>query len=592
MQNESEINNDVYRSVDNGANSGVSRDINGNVNNDVSSSINSDLSNNVRNGVINSVNNGARNSISNGAINSVRNIVSNGVNYNTNTDTEESLIENTLEPWIKPSDPFDSFDTAQMYSPGKIRTDYLMNNNNGRATYNDRNGYGSTRNGGGSGNNGNRNGNGRNVYGDTYGNGYGNGNGDSNSDGRISGNNSDLGNFSQKQIKRGVKILRAVSLVLICVIASMLASYGILEYRIYRGDFDYPEVTESNSFSEISNIRDPEPETQISTVPVTTEAADLVTSEDIYQMALSQVVGIRTDIPSTDFFGRDNETTTPLSGSGFIISTNGYILTNYHVIELGHANDLSIIVSLHEGIEYDAEIVGYDPHNDVALVKIDATDLSPVKIGNSDYLRVGQKIYAIGNPFGDLIYTMTDGIVSGLDRIVTLDRSIINTFQLSAAVNSGNSGGPVYNSNGEVIGIVTAKLVRNSIEGIGFAIPINDAIEIAKELIEHGYISGRAFLGITPRTLSPEQADYYDSVLGCLVVSVVPETAADKAGMLAGDVITKIDDTEIISQESLRFALRDFSPGDTATLTVWRDGEIFEIIVTFDEDEQAGQPRR
>jgi serine protease Do len=187
---------------------------------------------------------------------------------------------------------------------------------------------------------------------------------------------------------------------------------------------------------------------------------------------------------------------------------------------------------------------------------------------------------------------MTDGIVSALDRIVTVDRSIINTFQLSAAVNSGNSGGPVYNRYGEVIGIVTAKMTRGSVEGIGFAIPINDAIEIAKDLIEYGYISGRALLGIQTRTITPGHAQYYDRVAGALVISVNDGSAAERAGMHVGDIIIKVGENEVETLETLRFALRMYEAGDTATITVWRDSEVHELEITFDEDLHAGQPNR
>jgi serine protease Do len=185
---------------------------------------------------------------------------------------------------------------------------------------------------------------------------------------------------------------------------------------------------------------------------------------------------------------------------------------------------------------------------------------------------------------------MTDGIVSALDRIVTVDRRTISTFQFSAAVNSGNSGGPIYNTNGEVIGIVTAKLMRGSVEGIGFAIPINDAIEIAMELIEHGYITGRSFMGITPQTVTRANAEYFGWVVGVYIRTVIEGSAAEKAGLMVGDIITGIGETETDSIESLRFAMRRFRAGDTTTLTVWRAGVYHELTITFDEDLSAGQP--
>jgi serine protease Do len=318
---------------------------------------------------------------------------------------------------------------------------------------------------------------------------------------------------------------------------------------------------------------------------------DGMTAQSIYDMARNQVVVINTDAPS--LFGLPDSTgdTSPISGSGFIISSDGYILTNFHVIEIAHRHDLPIRVVLNDGTTHDAKVVGFEEHNDVAVIKIEATGLTPVFIGNSDNTRVGETVYAVGNPFGDLVYTMTDGIVSALDRVVSVEGKSIRTFQFSAAVNSGNSGGPIYNTFGEVIGIVTAKVVRGNVEGIGFAIPINDAIEIATELIEHGYLSGRPLIGITGQNVSPANADYFNWVIGIYIRSVAQGSAADIAGMEVGDIITALDGNEVNSMETLRFALREYRAGDTTTITVWRDGATLNLTITFDEDMYAGQQR-
>ena len=397
--------------------------------------------------------------------------------------------------------------------------------------------------------------------------------------------------LSERKVSKPRRFLRLACMAAVCAVISAAVSIGVMEYRINRGDFaaELPELPESVTVVEIGGTRGGDygnlNSIDISTVNMPTE--------DIYDMAITQVVGIRTDVPSNSMFGVES-TTTPLSGSGFIITVKGYILTNYHVIEVAHMHDLAISVVLHDGKEFNAEVVGFDAHNDVALIKIDADGLNPVIIANSDDIRVGQRVYAVGNPFGELVYTMTDGIVSALDRVVTVDRKSINTFQFSAAVNSGNSGGPVYNAQGEVIGIVTAKLMRGSVEGIGFAIPINDAIEIAKELIEFGYITGRPYMGIMAQTASSGHAEYYGSAMtvGCRVVSVTPDTAADRAGLIMGDIITVLGDYEIDSREALVNTLRKYRAGDTVDVTVWRNGEEISLSITFDEDMHAGQPQR
>jgi len=294
-------------------------------------------------------------------------------------------------------------------------------------------------------------------------------------------------------------------------------------------------------------------------------------------------------------FGMEGITTAVSSGSGFIISSDGYILTNYHVIETAHMNGLPLKVNLSDGTSYEATVIGYESSNDFAILKIDATGLNPAIIGNSSNIRVGQTVYAVGNPFGDLVYTMTDGIVSALDRTVTVEGKTINTFQFSAAVNSGNSGGPIYDANGEVIGIVTAKLRRSAadgVEGIGFAIPINDAIEIASELIEHGYITGRPLIGITVETVTRANAAYFEWVVGAYITSISPESAAETAGLTVGDIIVGLGGVEVSSTSDLLLALRRYRAGDTTTITVWRSGDEVVLSITFDENLSAGQPQQ
>jgi len=392
---------------------------------------------------------------------------------------------------------------------------------------------------------------------------------------------------SRENTKGLVGFLRAMALILVCAVLSAAAAYIVIDHRIERGDFAPPnQVVLGNSFID----RRPDDN---STSPVVS-VGDEMTAQDIYDMARNQVVVINTDAPNFMGIPELSRDTAPISGSGFIISNDGYILTNFHVIEIAHANDLPITVILNDGQSFEAEVIGFERDNDVAVIKIDAVGLYPVFIGDSNNIRVGQTVYAVGNPFGDLVYTMTDGIVSALDRVVSVEGKSIRTFQFSAAVNSGNSGGPIYNTDGEVIGIVTAKVVRGNVEGIGFAIPINDAVEIASELIEHGYISGRPLIGIIGQNVSPANADYFDWVVGIYIRNVNPDSAADNAGLTVGDIIIGLGGTDVDSMEVLRLALRDYRAGDTTTITVWRDGEILDLTISFDEDKNAGlpQPRR
>ncbi|MCL2392296.1 MAG: S1C family serine protease [Oscillospiraceae bacterium] len=387
--------------------------------------------------------------------------------------------------------------------------------------------------------------------------------------------------LQQKQRSKAGGFFRALCLVVVCALVSAAATYGVMEYRIRAG---YHTVVNQVVLGGTAGSQDGMP--MMRAVSSTAGMA----AEDIYDMALTQVVGIQTEVPSMGVFG--NMSTNTVAGTGFIISADGYILTNYHVIEPAQLNNLPIIVVMVDGTEYEAEVIGYEQSNDVALIKIEASGLTPAVLGDSDNVRVGQTIFAIGNPFGNLVYTMTDGIVSALDRDVTVEGKVINTFQFSAAVNRGNSGGPIYDTNGEVIGIVTAKLSRGDVEGIGFAIPINDAIEIASGLIEHGYIAGRPLIGITGQTVTRGHAEYYGWVVGAYVREVNPGSAAAYAGLEVGDIITGLGESQVTSMDTLRAAMRRYRAGDTTAVQIWRAGQNIEMMLTFDEDLAAGQPGR
>ena len=307
-----------------------------------------------------------------------------------------------------------------------------------------------------------------------------------------------------------------------------------------------------------------------------------LTAHEIYDLGCEQVVGISIPITTTNVFGQTSSSA--VVGSGFIITEDGYILTNYHVIEYADKYDYEINVMLHDGTSYTATLVGGEEESDVAVIKIDAAGLPAATLGDSDQMQVGQTVYTIGNPLGELDYTMTGGIVSALDREIQTEESVsINMFQIDAAVNSGNSGGPVYDAGGRVIGIVTAKYSESGVEGLGFAIPINDAVEIARQLMEQGYVSGKAYLGIAVQDIDSRYAKYYNIPQGAYVYSVEEGSCAESAGLTAGDVITAVDDIRIGSITELKTALRNYAPGDTVTLTVYRAGTQSTVQVTLDE---------
>lgn len=326
--------------------------------------------------------------------------------------------------------------------------------------------------------------------------------------------------------------------------------------------------------------------TVVTTNPVAPGAE--MNAGEIYVMACRQVVAVTTEITTRNLFGFLSSAA--VSGSGFVISPDGYILTNYHVIEDASEGGYDITVLSHDGTEYAASIVGYEEDNDIAVLKIDAAGLDAATIGDSDSMYVGQSVYAVGNPLGELQYTMTSGMVSAMDREISSTDSAtgvvttINMFQVDAAVNSGNSGGPAYNSRGEVIGVITAKYRETGVEGLGFAIPINDAISIAQELITNGYVTGKAYMGIHAETVTSIIAQYYNMVEGAYVYEIEAGSSAEACGLQVGDIIVALGDTEINSEAGLISAKKGYKAGESAVMRVCRSGEYVDLTIVFDEE--------
>ena len=272
------------------------------------------------------------------------------------------------------------------------------------------------------------------------------------------------------------------------------------------------------------------------------------------------------------------------AGSGVIISSDGYILTCAHVVS-GASN---ITVSIGDK-DYPATLVGEDTTSDIAVVKVDATGLTPATVGNSDNLKVGESVMAVGNPLGELGGTVTSGIVSALNRSVTIQgTSSTNTMsliQMDASVSPGNSGGGLFNMNGELIGLVNAKSSSSDAEGLGFAIPINDAIKVAQDLLENGYVSGRPYMGITYLAVTDAQtaAQLNVNAYGVYVVDVVQGGPADKAGLKTGDRIVSIDGTEIAQKDDLGTLIQQHAAGDTLSITVAREGQMQTVSLTLGE---------
>ncbi len=324
-----------------------------------------------------------------------------------------------------------------------------------------------------------------------------------------------------------------------------------------------------------------------SQLEITTVDTDtLMTPAEVYAANVNSTVGITTSI-TTNFWGF--QTTSAASGSGFIISTNGYILTNYHVIE----DSDSITVAMYDGTTYDAQLVGYDESNDIAVLKIEAEDLAPVVLGDSDAMNVGDSVVAIGNPLGELTFSLTSGAISAMDRKITLSGGItMDLMQTDCAINSGNSGGALFNLYGEVIGVTNAKYSSSSsseasIDNIGFAIPINSVKSIVESIIEKGYIA-KPYIGVSVMDVSQENL-IYGVPEGVAIQSVTEDSPAEEAGLMAGDIITAVDG-EALDSDALVDLVGASQVGDTLTMDIYRQGETLQISVTVGEQIQSALP--
>ena len=272
------------------------------------------------------------------------------------------------------------------------------------------------------------------------------------------------------------------------------------------------------------------------------------------------------------------------AGSGVIISSDGYILTCAHVVD--GASTITVTIG---DKDYTATLVGEDTTSDIAVIKIDADGLTPATVGDSDGLKVGQSVMAVGNPLGELGGTVTGGMISALNRSVTIQgtnsTNTMSLIQMDASVSPGNSGGGLFNMNGELVGIVNAKSSSSDAEGLGFAIPINDAIKVAQELLENGYVTGRPYLGITYLAVTDAQTAQQLGVnpYGVYIVDVTKGGPADQAGLKAGDRIVSVDGSEIAAKDDLGTLMQKHAAGDTLAITVARDGQMQTVNVTLGE---------
>ena len=302
---------------------------------------------------------------------------------------------------------------------------------------------------------------------------------------------------------------------------------------------------------------------------------------DVASAVTPSVVVVTTEQIVTDNYFWGGQQVLSGAGSGVILTTDGYIVTNYHVVEGAQ----QITVTLHDDSTYTATVVGSDQQSDIALLKIDATGLTPAVLGDSDSVQVGAVVIAVGNPMGTLGGTVTDGIVSALNRDITVEGNQMTLMQTSAAISPGNSGGGLFNTNGELIGIVNAKYSDEDAEGLGFAIPVNAMKTVVQDLLENGYVTGRPALGITVITVGDVQTamQYGVSSLGVYVNSVDEGSGAEAAGMKAGDRIVSIGTQLVESTDDVTNALKSYNVGDVVEVQVDRGRELITLQVTLGE---------
>ena len=414
---------------------------------------------------------------------------------------------------------------------------------------------------------------------------------------RYSSQNAQGGAYTpQKREKRGVRLSTLIVFTMVAVLLGGLVG-GLYTRSYVASQISALSAQQTQVSAALSEVNPSE------SAGLTTASAGSFASTfnraQIIELTAPSVVGIDTyytaSANSGFSFGSGSDNATDNgqaqlgSGSGIILTSDGYIVTCKHVVDGAE----TIKVILNDDSEHVATLVGSDSRTDLAVLKIDATGLSPATLGDSDMLTVGEDVIAIGNPLGELRGTATSGIVSALSRDVTVGSMDMSLIQTDAAISPGNSGGGLFNASGSLIGIVNAKASASNSEGLGFAIPVSDVKSIISDLIDHGYVQGRAYLGVYTQnvTLSSDNnsgqngffGNFFGGTTSVQIAQIVAGSAAEQAGLKAGDLIVKVNDTTIDSNTTLAAVISGFNAGDTAQITIQRDGKEQTVTVTFGE---------
>ncbi|MCF0111518.1 MAG: trypsin-like peptidase domain-containing protein [Erysipelotrichaceae bacterium] len=363
---------------------------------------------------------------------------------------------------------------------------------------------------------------------------------------------------------RRPSFLKTLLLVILCIVVSGVSGFG--------GAYLY------DTYYKKQDVVVQQPSTPVQTI-VKIDSNDMTS---VVTLVKDSVVEITTEVTQNSFFW--GEYTSEGAGSGVIVSSDGYIVTNNHVI----SGATKTTVKLTNGSTYEATLVGTDEQTDLAVIKIDANDLTFAQMGDSTTLLVGQDVFAIGNPLGTLGGTVSEGIISALERELYIDNQKMILMQTTAAVNPGNSGGGLFNLNGELIGIVSAKSSGSDVEGLGFAIPISNAKVIVDDLMTHGYVTGRPQMGISVVYIYSRQAAFQYNVnkYGTYIYQVLDGSAAADAGLQAGDLLISINGTQIDEMVDISNFVQEYKVGDSLEVLIERDGEQMIKILKLKEKTQ------
>lgn len=398
-----------------------------------------------------------------------------------------------------------------------------------------------------------------------------------------------FGEDLNKKVKRKSNIKTAISLILVSSVISSSLVGGFL-YTKFSAELKNQTALLQNSLktANVVNTSTPTASNLNLTKTALTKGSSVT---EIAKKVGPSIVGIRMTYNSNQYwFSGDSQGQSAGEGSGIIISTDGYIMTNYHVVEYADpknqtSQSTTLEVFLPDKRQATAKFIGGDSKNDLAVIKIELNNLPVAELGDSSSLEVGEQAVAIGNPLGmEFAGSVTAGVISALNRSVTMEDKTLNLIQTDAAINPGNSGGALVNSQGQVIGINTVKISVTGVEGLGFAIPINEAKPIIDQLMMFGYVKGRPFIGISGREITQALAKTYNLPQGIYIADVTSGSGADKAGLKKGDIVVSLAGQDVKTMKDLDAIKKNSKAGDTVDITIVRNGEKLTLKLTYSEE--------